>query len=469
MTADLGADIVFLTALSLEYDAIHAHLTDARSHIDPDGTRYAIGGLPGAGCRVALALIGEGNLAAAALAGRAIQDFKPRTLMLVGIAGGLTDDAAVGDVVVATRVHAYQGGREESDVFRPRPRGWPVAHGLEQLAREVAQSGAWTAPLPDATGESVPRVHFKPLVSGDVVLDSRTSPLAGLIAKYYSDAIAIDMESAGVAEAAHRKNFHQAITIRGISDAADGAKRHIDAAGWQSRAAAHAAAFAVTLAQRIEKSAPAPADLRDRLHGARTSTMHGLRALSAPRLYSAIRRGRWPAQVLSAIMVATVSVFVYIGVTSLVQDRTGPGEPGTTTSGTRDHADPVNWTTVRTGRDVTLDDWRMIDFETGDTADFDLDGVNNLPSMDLALSHDATRVYGRLSVLETPGDHAVSRCLAAERYTDSIQANLRERLTRGRDVCVRTKEDGLAMLTVDQAPNAAFVRLVFHYTVWKLR
>ena len=469
MAADLGADIVFLTALSLEYDAIYAHLTDARSHIDPDGTRYAIGGLAGAECQVALALIGEGNLAAAALAGRAIQDFKPRALMLVGVAGGLTDDAAVGDVVVATRVHAYQGGREESDVFRPRSRGWPVAHGLEQLAREVAQSGAWTATLPDATGEAAPRVHFKPIVSGDVVLDSRTSPLAGLIAKFYSDAIAIDMESAGVAEAAHRKNFHHAITIRGISDAADGAKRHVDAAGWQSRAAAHAAAFAVTLANWIEKSAPGPADLRDRLYTARASTIHGLRSLSAPRLRSAIRRGSWPAQALAAIMVATVSVFVYIGVTSLVQDRTAPDERGTTTSGTRDHAEAANWTTIRTGRDVTLNDWRMIDFETGDTADFDLDGVNNLPSMDLALSHEATRVYGWLSVLETSGDHSISRCLAAERYADSIQANLRDRLTLGRDVCVRTKEDGLAMLTIDQAPDAAFVRLVFHYTLWKRR
>jgi hypothetical protein len=32
---------------------------------------------------------------------------------------------------------------------------------------------------------------------------------------------------------------------------------------------------------------------------------------------------------------------------------------------------------------------------------------------------------------------------------------------------VRTREDGLAMITVDQAPDAAFVRVVFHYTLWK--
>lgn len=114
----------------------------------------------------------------------------------------------------------------------------------------MAHSGAWTGALPGGTGVGH-RVHFKPIVSGDVVLDSRTSPLAGRIATYYSDAIAIDMESAGVAEAAHRKDFHQAMTVRGISDSADGRKRHSDAAGWQHRAAAHAAAFAVALAQRI--------------------------------------------------------------------------------------------------------------------------------------------------------------------------------------------------------------------------
>lgn len=237
----VAADVVVLTALGLEYDAVRAHLTDTRQHTDANGTRYEIGtlrsGRPG---RVALALIGEGNLAAAAVTSRAIGEFTPRAVLFVGVAGGLTDSVALGDVVVATRIHAYHGGRDEPAGFRPRPRSWPLAHALEQAAREVARSGVMSS-----------RVHFKPIVSGEVVLDSRDSYLARLIAEHYSDAVAVDMESAGMAEAAHRCGFPHSITIRGISDKTDGDKRRADAAGWQTTAAAHAAAFAVALTQRI--------------------------------------------------------------------------------------------------------------------------------------------------------------------------------------------------------------------------
>ncbi|MEJ3749953.1 AAA family ATPase [Actinomycetes bacterium KLBMP 9797] len=244
---DPGADVVVLTALSLEYDAVHAHLVEPREHVDADGTRYALGVVRGGACRVALAVIGAGNAAAAALTGRAIEEFRPRALLLVGVAGGLADDLALGDVVVATHVYAYQGGRAEPERFRPRPRGWPLAHRLEQIARGVARTGTWAG-----------RVHFKPLVSGDVVLDSRTGTVADLIAEVYGDAVAIDMESVGVAEAALRKDFYRAVTIRGVSDAAGGDKRRTDAAGWQPKAAAHAAAFAVALAERIVRPVPAP-------------------------------------------------------------------------------------------------------------------------------------------------------------------------------------------------------------------
>jgi nucleoside phosphorylase len=256
-TGAAAADVVILTALGVEYRAVRAHLTRTRGYIDPDGTRYEIGGLAGGRCRVAVALIGEGNLTAAALTGRAVDEFEPMAVLLVGVAGALADDLALGEVVVATRIHAYHGGRAEPDRFRPRPKGWPVSHRLEQVAREVADRGRWTDLLgrgrTRAADGPPPRVHFKPLVSGEVVLDSRSSPVAALLAEYYSDAIAIDMESAGVAEAAHRKDFHQAVTVRGISDPADGSKRRMDAAGWQHTAAAHAAAFAVALAERFHQ------------------------------------------------------------------------------------------------------------------------------------------------------------------------------------------------------------------------
>ncbi len=238
-------DIVVLTALDLEYAAVRAHLTGLRTHTDANGTRYETGQSGAGRCRVALALAGPGNLAAAAVTTRAIARFRPKALILVGVAGGLADGVALGDVVVATRVHAYHGGRADSGGFRPRPKSWPLAHSLEQEARDVARGGAWTNLLP------VPAVHFKPVVSGEVVLDTGDGQIATLIKQHYNDAAAIDMESAGVAEAAHHNDFHRTITVRAISDLADGTKRHTDATGWQHRAATHAAAFAIALAERI--------------------------------------------------------------------------------------------------------------------------------------------------------------------------------------------------------------------------
>jgi nucleoside phosphorylase len=266
------ADVVVLTPLSLEYQAVLAHLTDTRSRIDANGTHYEIGELRGSRCRVALALIGPGNLAAAALTGRAIESFRPIALLLVGVAGGLTGEVALGDVVVATWVFAYHGGRAESSRFRPRPKGWQLSHSLEQQAHEVVRAGTWTSLLP-GIGDP-PTVHFKPLVSGDVVVDSLKSPTATLIADHYSDAIAVDMESAGVAEAAHRNDFHYAITIRAVSDHADGNKQVTDAAGWQPRAVANAAAFAVALADRIVQG---PNGMRPAL-SVRASPYRGLAA-----------------------------------------------------------------------------------------------------------------------------------------------------------------------------------------------
>jgi peptidoglycan glycosyltransferase len=244
-------NIVILTALGLEYDAVRAQLTGFRPHTDAGGTRYEIGTPRSGSGQIVLALAGEGNLAAAAITSRAIDEFAPLAVIFVGVAGGLTDSVALGDVVVATRVHAYHGGKDGPSGFLVRRKSWPVAHALEQIAREVARGTAWSASLSGA-----PTVHFKPIVSGEVVIDTRESDLARLIARDYSDAVAVDMESAGVAEAAHRNGATEVITVRGISDKADGRKRGADAVGWQPIAAARAAALAVALAERILQSAP---------------------------------------------------------------------------------------------------------------------------------------------------------------------------------------------------------------------
>nr|WP_307819007.1 hypothetical protein [Streptomyces sabulosicollis] len=241
-----------LTALDLEYEAVRAHLVDPRPRLHPAGTLFEVGRLDGTPWRVALAELGDGNQGAAVLTERAITMFRPRAVAFVGVAGALKGDIRLGDVVVATHVYAYHGGKDEDGEFHSRPRVWPVRQELDQLARMVRRTGAWTGLLRDhPPGGSLPSVHLKPVAAGEVVLNSADSPLRRQLRRNYQDAAAIEMEAAGVAQAAHLNAALPALIVRGISDRADGKKYDADAEGWQSRAARHAAAFALSVLREL--------------------------------------------------------------------------------------------------------------------------------------------------------------------------------------------------------------------------
>jgi adenosylhomocysteine nucleosidase len=239
--------VVLLTALDLEYQAVRQHLDGPRVWPHPAGTVFEVGHLPDVDGTIALAVTGEGNAGAAVLAERAITMFQPKALVNVGVAGGLKDSIALGDVVVATKVYALHSGREHADGFLARPKAWQASHELEQFARYVARTGTWTGLLPPGPACQPPTVHFKPIASGEVVLNAAATPLATWIHHTYDDAVALDMESAGVAQAAHLNRSLPVLSVRGISDRADDGKGAADAAGWQHVAANHAAALTVSV------------------------------------------------------------------------------------------------------------------------------------------------------------------------------------------------------------------------------
>ncbi|GAA3441317.1 5'-methylthioadenosine/S-adenosylhomocysteine nucleosidase [Planomonospora venezuelensis] len=243
--------VVVITPMNLEYKAMRARLMDLRQQWHLEGTSFETGMIPGTPWQVVIMLAGEGNVNTAVLAERAITSFNPRALLVVGIAGGLKDDIDLGDVVVATWVHGYHGGKEESEEFRARPRGWGAAHFLEQVARMVDVRGEWATLLPSPAN---PKVHFKPIAAGEVVLNSRSSTLAVQLRKNYDDAAAIEMESAGAGIAAHLNTSLPVLTIRGISDKADGEKHLSDAKGLQPQAASHAAAFATAFLKDLAEA-----------------------------------------------------------------------------------------------------------------------------------------------------------------------------------------------------------------------
>src|SRR5437660_11586425 len=135
-TATLRSEpmIVILTALQREYKAVRKHLTGLRTRHHAAGTVFEVGSLEEHPDRhVALAVMGDGNVPAATLTERAINEFRPAAVLFVGIAGGLRDWLELGDVVVATRVYGYHGAASEDDAVRTRPRAWDVAHRREPV------------------------------------------------------------------------------------------------------------------------------------------------------------------------------------------------------------------------------------------------------------------------------------------------------------------------------------------------
>ncbi|NEE11873.1 5'-methylthioadenosine/S-adenosylhomocysteine nucleosidase, partial [Streptomyces sp. SID7499] len=93
----------------------------------------------------------------------------------------------------------YHGGTSEDDGLKARPRVWEAPHGISQLAAHVARLNDWADSA--SHPEDAPQVRFGAIAAGEVVQNSRISAEAKWIRQHYNDALAIEMEAAGVAQA----------------------------------------------------------------------------------------------------------------------------------------------------------------------------------------------------------------------------------------------------------------------------
>ena len=243
---------VIITALPVEYLAVKRHLKNISECTHSQGTVYETGEFEnpdGSIWEVLLAEIGAGNPGAAGETERALAFFDPEVAIFVGVAGGVKD-VSLGDVVVATKVHAYESGKVNED-FHIRPDFNVSSYSLQQRARAEAKRDDWRNRLID---RSEAHVFLGPIASGEKVIASRRSELYRFITSNYGDALAVEMEGKGFLQATHSNRLTQALIVRGISDLIN-KKRQSDARGWQTRAANNASAFAFEI---LAKYSPTP-------------------------------------------------------------------------------------------------------------------------------------------------------------------------------------------------------------------
>jgi nucleoside phosphorylase len=267
---DAPVDVAIITVLAEEYHAVLRKLENVRPAPTSDGRSnvyvWVMGEVPAARGmtprRVVVAMAGESGEISGALATAAtINRFRPRDVLLVGIAGGIHDAVALGDVVIASEIwgyeHGHLGHRYDSGgllFFPPDPLLLKAARSLGADWRKRVEV---SAPDPNVR----PRVVEGEAASGNKVIERGTSTYFAQSLGLKASIVAVEMEGAGAAAAVssdhERGGTSGFLMIRGISDLVEtGAEtraavaergRNPDRDVWKAYAADVAASFAIEL------------------------------------------------------------------------------------------------------------------------------------------------------------------------------------------------------------------------------
>lgn len=238
----MGQTIAIISALHEEQAGLLA-LMPGRQPERLAGREFWRGQLHGH--QVIAVLSGIGKVAAATTTAVLMERFQPQQLIFTGVAGGIGDGVAVGDIVVGSSY--LQHDMDASPLF---PRHELPGYGRSRLAADPAllallqqaaeQAIAWLPQQLDpatraAFGLHAPRVHAGKIITGDrfVATAAESQALRAELAA----ALAVDMESAAVAQVCHDYGV-PFCAVRTISDRADD-QAHVDFPAFLQQVARH--------------------------------------------------------------------------------------------------------------------------------------------------------------------------------------------------------------------------------------
>lgn len=230
-----------------------------------DGTKYLYrGDATARDFEVVVAKARErSNIPATYAAKDILEDFRPGYLLLVGIAGAVAerDPIDLGDVIVPEYIHygSFQKKVDGKSLRRYFAFDQPSVALHDACVSPATRSRSWTNKVtlePPVKRNS--QVRPGQLVSGESLLGDPSDPEQKIVLDLYDTALAIDMESVGVARAVlesrrERTYNPQYLVIRGISDFANVEGNNETRAEWKRYAAHIAAAFASDIVRRISQ------------------------------------------------------------------------------------------------------------------------------------------------------------------------------------------------------------------------
>jgi adenosylhomocysteine nucleosidase len=198
--------IAIVSAMHEELRALLPALSDPRRERIA-GREFHFGTL--AGRPAVLVLAGIGKVAAATTTALLLDRFDIDTLLFTGVAGGLADGVAVGDVVIGREL--LQHDLDASPLF---PRYEVPLTGRSRFAADPSLSDVI---VDAATGHGV-RVHQGLVISGDRFI--ATTAESAALRRALPDALAVEMEGAAVAQVCYDFDRRFAV-LRTVSDRAD--------------------------------------------------------------------------------------------------------------------------------------------------------------------------------------------------------------------------------------------------------
>ena len=267
--------LAVLSIIEEEFDAVHGLFGQLQQipHTPfwtPDSVSLDI---------IATRAASRSNVPATQATMRLVENFRPEVVMVVGIGASVIRSdgkqaAFLGDVVVPDYLHYAEYGKISHGRFLSRygPYDQPSAGLLISDVEAAHRDGAWvqkiTAQPPEEVeveeGRGWPRaVIGGSLVACEKVLSDPGDPYQHVIVTGHEDAIAVDMESYGVASALHEARTSvtynpRLLVIRGVSDyvhegaESKGADMNQETRDrWKKYAAVAAAAFAYEISGRM--------------------------------------------------------------------------------------------------------------------------------------------------------------------------------------------------------------------------
>jgi nucleoside phosphorylase len=252
-------DFVLVTALEEERDAVLSKLpehrklppsaNDVRVYFACDLPVTFADGSTAAYRVIIVPLLSMGRVDAANATGDAIRRWRPRRVLLVGIAGGISGaGAALGDILVSDQVVDYElqkmspeGAEVRYSVHRADP-------SLVGAAQNYVGEG-W----PDLLQVKRPRKGKPKRLVGPIATGDKVIAFQDILNRYRSDwpkLVGVEMEAGGVAsacfQAAEPPGFFM---VRSVSDMADDQKESVAVKKWRPYACDAAAAYTIGLLQ----------------------------------------------------------------------------------------------------------------------------------------------------------------------------------------------------------------------------